>query len=175
MDDERQEQESVSTQEAHDVDTPEDPASQLRALQESYDDLHDRYLRLAADFENYKRRSTKEMDEVRRYAIERLASDLLDVVDNLERAKQADEGSLKEGLHQIHKLLEQILNRHSITPIEAHQRPFDPSCQEAIACIPSNEEEGVVIEEAIRGYRLGDRVLRCAKVVVSKGRDTQED
>ncbi|MHC1626207.1 MAG: nucleotide exchange factor GrpE [Methanoculleaceae archaeon] len=175
VEDVKQEQEAALEEEADEKEESEDPASQLQALQASYDELYDRYLRLAADFENYRRRNEKEREEVRKYAIERLALDLLEVVDNLERAKNAEESSLREGLSQIQKLFEQILNRHSITPIEAYNQPFDPSCHEAIACIPSDAEEGIVIEEVVRGYRLNDRILRCAKVVVSKGHESEKE
>ena len=140
-------------------------------LKSAYDDLNDRYLRLAADFENYRKRMARERENLTRLAIEDLAVELLEVVDNFERAEKAEAGGLGEGMQQIQKLLMGILERHGIKPIECLNRPFDPECQEAIACVPSEAEEGSVIEEVVRGYCMQDKVIRCAKVVVSKGKE----
>ncbi|MDI6866149.1 nucleotide exchange factor GrpE [Methanoculleus sp.] len=140
-------------------------------LKLAYDDLNDRYLRLAADFENYRKRMARELENLTRLAIEDLAVELLEVVDNFERADRAESGGLGEGMQQIQKLLMGILERHGIRPIECLNRPFDPECQDAIAYVPSEAKEGTVIEEAVRGYCMQDKVIRCAKVVVSKGKE----
>ena len=95
--------------------------------------------------------------------------ELLDVVDNFERAEKADGAGLKEGMEQIKKLFMTILERHGIKPIECRNLPFDPERHEAIAYVPSEAEEGTVIDEVIRGYCMQDKVIRCSKVVVSKG------
>lgn len=143
----------------------------LEELQKAYDDLNSRHLRLAADFDNYRKRMARELDARTTFAIEEFAVELLDVVDNFERAERAEDAGLREGMEQIRKLFVTILERHGIRPIECRNLPFDPERHEAIAYIPSEAEEGTVIDEAIRGYCMQDKVIRCAKVVVSKGKE----
>jgi molecular chaperone GrpE len=150
------------------------PASEGDILRKEYDELHDRYLRLAADFENYKKRNARETEGRIAYAIEHFAVEILDVVDNLERAVASDDDSLREGLEQIHKLVLTILTRHGIAPISCKETRFDPGTQEALAYVPSAHEEGIVIDEIVRGYTMGDKVIRCAKVAVSKGKEEKE-
>lgn len=133
--------------------------------------LNDKYLRLAADFDNFRKRSAKESSERAERAVENLALEILEVVDNIERALNSDESSLREGVEQIHKILTKILQNHSISPIESLKEQFDPKLHEAIAYVPSeSEKEGTVIDEVIRGYCMKDKVIRCAKVAVSKGK-----
>ncbi len=143
----------------------------LEELQKAYDDLNSRHLRLAADFDNYRKRMARELDARTTFAIEEFAVELLDVVDNFERAERAEDAGLREGMEQIRKLFVTILERHGIRPIECRNLPFDPERHEAVAYIPSEAEEGTVIDEAIRGYCMQDKVIRCAKVVVSKGKE----
>ncbi|WP_332449922.1 nucleotide exchange factor GrpE [Methanoculleus sp.] len=146
-------------------------SSSLEDLQKAYNDLNSRYLRLAADFDNYRKRMAREIDARTTFAIEEFAVELLDVMDNFERAEKTESAGLKEGMEQIKKLFTTILERHGITPIECRNLPFDPERQEAIAYVPSDAREGTVIDEAIRGYCMQDKVIRCAKVVVSKGKE----
>lgn len=143
----------------------------IEELQKAYADLNDRFLRLAADFDNYQKRMAREIDTRTTFAIERFAVDLLDVADNFERAARADDESLREGMDQIRKLFATILERYSIRPIESCSRPFNPVEHEAIAYIPSDADEGTVIDEVVRGYCMQDKVIRCAKVVVSRGKE----
>lgn len=138
-------------------------------LKKAYDDLNDRYLRLAADFENFQRRTARERESVAATANERFARDLLEVVDNLDRALQSDDAHLREGLQQIRSLFGAQLERHGIVPIDSLKKPFNPAEHEAIAHVPSGEPEGTVIDEIARGYRMHERVIRYAKVAVSKG------
>jgi len=148
--------------------------SALEELQKEYEDLNKRHLLLAADFDNYKKRTAKEGTERTTSAVANLATDVLGVVDNLERALSADDASLREGLDKIHKEATKILRQHDITPMKCINEPFDPSRQEALAYIPSDSEEGIVVDEIIRGYYMKDRVIRCAKVAVSKGNNKEE-
>ncbi len=141
----------------------------LEELRRAYDDLNSRHLRLAADFDNYRKRMARELDARTTFAIENFAVELLEVVDNFERAEKTDGAALTEGMEQIKKLFMTILERHGITPIECRNLPFDPERHEAIAYVPSEANEGTVIDEAIRGYCMQDKVIRCAKVVVSRG------
>lgn len=140
-------------------------------LKRSYDELYDRFLRLSADFDNYKKRSARETEQQRKFANENFACELLDVIDNLERAAEADETNLREGLNQIRKLFQGILEKQSIHPIESCGANFDPNLHEAVAYIASDNDEGMILDEVSRGYMMHDRVIRCAKVVVSKGKE----
>jgi len=142
-----------------------EPDEQKKAFAE----LNDRFMRLAADFENFRRRSSKERDSLAALANERFAIDLLEVVDNFDRALKSDDSHLREGLEQIRQLLNTQLQRHGITPIDSLNKPFNPIEHDAIAYVPSSEQEGMVIDEVARGYRMNEKVIRHAKVAVSKG------
>jgi len=135
----------------------------------AFADLNDQFLRLAADFENFKRRTSRERESVVALANERFAIDLLEVMDNFDRALTSDEAHLRQGLEQIRLLLNAQLQRHGVMPIDALNKPFNPIEHEAIAYVPSGEPEGMVIDEVARGYRMNDKVIRHAKVAVSKG------
>ena len=144
-----------------------EPDEQKKAFAE----LNDRFLRLAADFENFRRRSSKERDSVAALANERFAVDFLEVVDNFDRALKSDDSHLREGLEQIRQLLDAQFRRHGIIPIDSLRKPFNPVEHEAIAHVPSDEPAGMVIDEVTKGYRLHEKVIRHAKVAVSKGNE----
>ncbi|MFY9194428.1 MAG: nucleotide exchange factor GrpE [Methanoculleus sp.] len=164
------EETSEPTERQQDLAEETDAASPtLEDLQKAYDDLNSRYLRLAADFDNYRKRMAREIEARTTFAIEDFAVELLEVVDNFERAEKADGAGLREGMEQIKKLFMTILDRHGIKPMTCRDLPFDPERQEAVAYVPSDAEEGIVIDEVICGYCMQDKVIRCAKVVVSKG------
>ena len=91
------------------------------------------------------------------------------MLDNFERAIKADDAHLREGIVQIQHLLSSQLQRHGITPTDALNKQFNPAEHEAIAHVPSEEAEGIVVDEVARGYRMHDKVIRYAKVAVSKG------
>jgi molecular chaperone GrpE len=140
-------------------------------LQREYQELNDRFLRLAADFENFRKRTERDLEARVGFAIGEFACELLEVIDNFERALKEEDGAAREGLVQIHKLFRSILERHGIRPLESVGKPFNPAEHEAVACVPSACDEGTVVEEFCRGYCMQDRVLRCAKVAVSKGKE----
>jgi molecular chaperone GrpE len=136
-----------------------------------YDELNDRFLRLAADFDNFRKRTARDREIFTQTANEKFAVEILEVSDNLERALKSDDAHLRDGVGQILDLLTGILERHGITPIDALQKPFDPAFHEAIVHLPSPEEAGVVLDEVSRGYRMHEKVIRYAKVAVSKGKN----
>jgi molecular chaperone GrpE len=142
-------------------------------LRQKYDELNERYLRLAADFENYQKRTARDLDTRVRYAIERFAVELLEVADNFDRALKEEGGSSREGLEQIRKLFRTVLMRHGISPIETVGKHFDPAEHEALVSVPSERPEGEVIDEICRGYRMHERVIRCAKVAVAKNEKSE--
>ena len=137
----------------------------------------DRLLRLAADFENYKKRVARERREYVALANERLIAELLPILDDLERALTAaedhEEAQLEEGVRLVHRSLAGLLERHGVTPIETDGK-FDPHVHEALLSQPAEAEEGSVIDVVQRGYKLGDRVVRPARVVVAAPPARQE-
>ena len=151
------------------VPEPGSGTPELDEQKKAFAELNDQFLRLAADFENFKRRISKEREYVVALADERFAIDLLEVVDNFDRALKSDDSHLREGFEQIRQLLSVQLHRHGIMPIDSLNKPFNPVEHEAIAYVPSGEPEGMVIDEVARGYRMNEKVIRHAKVAVSKG------
>jgi molecular chaperone GrpE len=134
--------------------------------------LEDRLLRLAADFENYKKRAAREREEYVAGANARLLAELLPVLDDLERAlaaaEQHEEAQLEDGVRLVHRSLASLLERHGVTAIETDGR-FDPHVHEALAAQPSEDaESGSVLDVVQKGYKLGDRVVRPARVIVSE-------
>ena len=134
-------------------------------------EVDDRLLRLAADFENYKKRAARERDEYVTFANERLIKELLPVLDDLERALQAaaehEEAKLEEGVELVHRSLASLLARNGVKEI-ATVGKFDPHVHEALLSQPSDAEQGSVIDVMQKGYTLGDRVVRPARVVVAE-------
>ena len=137
--------------------------------------VDDRLLRLAADFENYKKRAARERQEYVALANERLIGELLPILDDLERALAAaeehQEAQLEEGVRLVHRSLAGLLERHGVKPIETGGQ-FDPHVHEALLSQPSEAEEGSVIDVVQKGYKLGDRVVRPARVVVAAPQET---
>ncbi len=150
-----------------------EPIPDTEEMKNKYDDLNERFLRLAADFENYKKRMARETDFRIKFAIEEFAVGLLEVIDNFDRALQSEDEAAREGLEQISKLFRTILERYGIRPIEAMGKKFNPAEHEAIAYMPSDADEGIVIDQVCMGYCMNDKVIRCAKVAVSKGRQSE--
>jgi molecular chaperone GrpE len=149
--------------------------AEIGAQKKAYADLHDQHLRLAADFENFKKRADRDREALIFLANERFAIDILEVVDNFERALKTDDTHLREGILQIRQLLNAQLLRNGITPLDAQKKQFNPAEHEAIAHINSEEPAGTVIDEVSRGYRMHDKVIRYAKVVVSKGNQKDQE
>jgi molecular chaperone GrpE len=160
-----------SVQEKNDESHPELASPSPGELQREYQELNERFLRLAADFDNYRKRTERDLEIRVRFAIQEFATELIEVVDNFERALKEEDAGTREGLVQIHKLFRSILERHGIRPLESVGKPFNPAEHDAVAAIPSDQDEGIVVEEFCQGYTMHDRVIRCAKVAVSKGKE----
>ena len=128
--------------------------------------------RVAADFENYRKRVARDQEGLVARAHERLVKELLPVLDDLERALEAaaqhEEAKLEEGVRLVHRELVEALAREGLVEVETDGQ-FDPHVHEALLSQSSEQEDGSVIEVLQKGYRLGDRVLRPARVVVSQG------
>jgi len=141
---------------------------------------NDRFLRLAAEFDNYKKRSARQYEDLVRYSSEKIIVPMLEVLDNFERAleaasKSSDYKALLSGAELIYQQFFDILKKEGVEPIEAVGKEFDPGLHEAVMQAESEEyPEGVVVQEVLKGYRLHDKVIRFARVVVSKGRGGDE-
>jgi molecular chaperone GrpE len=150
-----------------------DLAVEAQALRQERDGLAERELRLRAEFENFRRRASRELADERGRAQAELLHDLLPVLDNLERALDAaehhDEGKVLGGVRMTRDLFVELLRRSGVEEVQTVGSPFDPHVHEAVVMQPSEQEEGVVTAVLQRGYRQGDRVMRAARVVVSSG------
>jgi molecular chaperone GrpE len=144
----------------------------LADVEAERDEYLDQLRRVAAEFENYRKRVARDQADLAARAHERLMKALLPVVDDLERALVAadehQEAKLEEGVALVARALRDALAREGLTEIET-DGSFDPHVHEALLTQPSDAEEGAVIEVLQKGYRLGDQVLRPARVVVSQG------
>ena len=154
-------------QEEQEAQVVEEPAAE-----ESAPAPDESYLRLAADFDNYRKRVAREQVELTRRANERILNELLPVLDDLERALEAasqhEEAKLEEGVRLVHRSLLGLIERHGLSEIET-EGAFDPHVHEALLAQPGEgAEEGSVLQVLQKGYRLGDKVLRPARVIVAE-------
>ncbi len=147
--------------------------SEAAELRTQLDEARERALRLQAEWENFRKRARRELDEERRYADLRLLGDLLPVLDNMQRAieaasKSADGGGLLEGFKLVKQQMDNVLAQHHCKRIEALHHPFDPHMHEAVMQQPSTEfAPHTVLGVARDGYLLHDRVIRPAQVIVA--------
>ena len=194
-DDQDRSQKSVNA-EGQASQTPQSDGSEARTEEPEGDDLvakletaerqarenYDRLLRTSAEFDNYKKRTAREMQEVVKFANEKMARELLTVVDNLERAIDAagperrEEDPLVKGIHMTLDEVLKILERHKVQPVVALGEPFDPAfhqamMQEEVEDQPSN----TVVREMQKGYVMHDRLLRPSMVVVSKAKEKKDE
>ncbi|MBV9669545.1 MAG: nucleotide exchange factor GrpE [Acidobacteriales bacterium] len=149
-------------------------AEELSKLKQEKQELFERLARLQAEFENYRKRSQKEQEDFRQYAVAEAVKAFLPILDNFHLALKHDTGSaedLRKGVELIRKQMEDALARLGVQAIEAHGSEFDPHHHEAIEMIESNEHpDNHVVEQLQRGYKLRDRLLRPAMVRVAKNR-----
>lgn len=155
---------------------PDDAVEDLDPLaraERERDEHLDTLRRVAADFDNYKKRVAREHEELRERAAERLLRDLLPVFDDLERAlaafETADKEAIADGVALVHRALWTLLEREGVAELDPAGEAFDPHRHEALLSQPSDRPEGTVIEVIQKGFLLGERVLRPARVVVSGG------
>lgn len=172
--------EAQSAREAQDTPEPQEepvlsPEEALQALEAHNEALKDKYLRLMAEFDNYKKRTVKEKLDMMKNAAEDTMSALLPVLDDFDRAKKAadqnDKGDLfSEGIGLVYKKLYATLERRGLKPMDSNGAPFDPEVHEALTEIPAPTEDlkGKVVDTVEQGYWLNDRIIRHAKVVVGK-------
>jgi molecular chaperone GrpE len=154
-------------------ETDENSDKAIEELKEQNNVLNDKYLRLYSEFDNYRRRTAKEKIETVATAGAEIISNLLPVLDDLERAvksaeKTTDVAALKEGTNLIFSKFLSTLTKKGLEPMDALGKPFDPELHEAITNIPAPNEDmiGKVVDEVEKGYLLNGKVIRFAKVIV---------
>ena len=166
------EEEPAKEEEAKELSPLEQLEEQVRLKDEEILKQKDTFLREKAELDNFKKRLTKEKEDFAQFANERLLKELLQIEDNLERAMEAPNAtleSLKEGVEMIQKQFKDFLKNQKVEVIEAFGKPFDPNLHEVLNQQESEEhEENTVIEEYSKGFTLNGRILRPAKVVISK-------
>jgi molecular chaperone GrpE len=149
-----------------------EPELTIEDVAKERDEYLDALQRLKAEFDNYRTRVARDQQELAARAAERLVRGLVPVLDDLERALEAanehENAKLEEGVALVHRALADLLAREGLVEVETGGK-FDPHSQEALLAQPSEAEEGTVIQVLQKGYKLGDRVLRPARVVVSQG------
>ena len=153
----------------------EKPADEVEKLQNELDSLKDKYLRLSAEFDNYRKRTMKEKAELILNGGEKCISSILPIVDDFERALKnmetaEDVAAVKEGVELIYNKFMTVLGQNGVKPIETKEQPLNTDYHEAIAVIPAPAEElkGKVLDCVQTGYTLNDKVIRHAKVVVGE-------
>ena len=165
------------------IDEPlEDLAQQLKTKEQEAQENYDRLLRVSAEFENYKKRATREMEEFRKFSNQSLIKEMLSVVDNLElamnsaKSHQASDKGLLDGLEMTHKEILKVFERFKVKPISASGQPFDPAFHEAVMQEETDEHPvNTVINELQKGYLIHDRLLRPSMVVVAKSKEKKDD
>ncbi len=176
--------ESVEQAETEDKisDPVKDLEERLKNSELESKQAYDRFLRVSADFENYKKRTAREMSEFRKYANESLISEMLNVVDNLERAIISSTGNdkvnncLVEGVGMTLKEILKVFENYGVKPIESLCKAFDPNFHQAVMQQESEEHpENTVIAELQKGYMIHDRLLRPSMVIVSTAKGKPEN
>jgi molecular chaperone GrpE len=153
------------------------PEARLQRAEDAATEFRDQFLRTAAELENVRRRAARDVEGAHRFGVERLARDLLAVLDSLEMGLEAarnagDTGAVTEGMDATLRLLLSVLERFGVTPVEAAGQPFDPESHEAIMTQPAAAAApDTVLAVVQQGYRIHDRLLRPARVIVARAPD----
>lgn len=159
---------------SEDAEDPAEGQSELDAARTERNRMRDQLLRIAADFDNFRKRSRKEIEEVRRRAIEDTIREMLPVVDNLERAADAmgdatEVSAVADGVRMVLRGFDDIAARLGLKRVPGVGHQFDPTCHDAMQQVETDEHPpGTIVSEVVPGYYLGDRLLRPAMVVVAK-------
>ena len=155
--------------------------TKFEAKEKEAEETYDRLLRLSAEFENYKKRSSREIEEFRKFANQSLIKEMLSVVDNLELAMNSTNGhkaidkDLLQGLEMTHREILKVFDKFNVKPIDAKGQLFDPTFHEAVMQEETNDyAKNTVISEMQKGYMIHDRLLRPSMVVVAKPRENKD-
>jgi molecular chaperone GrpE len=157
------------------LNEPVEEESELEKLKAEVEDQKDKFVRKVAEFENFRRRSAKERVELIQTAGKEVITDLLDVLDDCDRAqkqieKSEDNKDIKDGVLLVFNKLRNILTAKGLKPMQTLHKEFNPDLHEAITEIPAPTEDlkGKILDEVVKGYYLNDKIIRHAKVVVGK-------
>lgn len=149
--------------------------SETEELQQKYDELNDSYLRLHAEFDNFRKRTMKEKADIIKSGGERVLSDMLPLADDFDRAMQAlheseDKEAMLEGMDLIYSKFIAFLNQHGVKEMEAIGEPFDADRFEAVTTVPVQDEaqKGKIIDCIQKGYEMNDKIIRYPKVIVGE-------
>jgi molecular chaperone GrpE len=176
----RQEQSSGNTSPASDETEKLEAAAdkvvaEVRAVEEKLAEMQDKYLRLSAEFDNYRKRTLKEKMELSKYAEENILSKIIPFMDDFERALQhmdsasSDSEAIRDGINLIYMKFSEFLKQNGVKEIESINTDFNVDLHEAVAKIPvEDSKKGKVVDIALKGYYLRDKVLRHAKVIVGE-------
>jgi len=167
------------------INSEDDPLKELQAKLEAKEkeaeDTYERLLRISAEFDNYKKRSSREMVEYRKFANQSLIKEMLSVIDNLELAMNSTNGhkaidkDLVQGLEMTYKEILKVFEKFNVKPIDACGQPFDPTFHEAVMQEETNDSpKNTVVNELQRGYMIHDRLLRPSMVVVAKPKENKD-
>lgn len=163
------------TEEVSNENGSENPNQELEKLQQKYDELNDSYLRLNAEFDNFRKRTIKEKAEIIKSGGERVLINTITLVDDFERALSAlhasdDRDAMLEGMDLIYSKFISFLKQNGVEEIEALGLPFNSDTFEAVTTIPAQDEsqKGVVVDCIQKGYKLNDKIIRFPKVVVGE-------
>lgn len=146
---------------------------EINTIKSDYDNLNNQYIRLAADFDNYRKRQAQEREALLKYGQEEALKKMIEVLDNFDRAQQSIEsineiGTLKEAFDILHKQFTDSLTKMGLETIETEGKTFDPNLHEAVMQTPTNDyPEETIIKELQKGYKLGDKILRASLVDVA--------
>lgn len=153
---------------ASDDNHNQEQTDELKLARDAYEELQDKYIRLYAEFDNYRKRTQREQLETIKSASSDLIKQILPVLDDFDRAKQVE--SFSDGVQMVYEKLLKTLAAKGVKPMETKEQPFDAEFHEAITEIPVADEKmkGKIVDTIEKGYYLNDRILRYAKVVVGK-------
>jgi molecular chaperone GrpE len=169
--DEESEQLDASETETDDLEE-EQEVDPLAVAEQEVAELKDKLLRQHAEMENLRKRSARDVADARKFAVEKFAISLLDIVDNLERAVDTEEGNeaaVREGVTLTLEAWHKVAVQFEMERIDAVGQMFDPHYHEALSKMPSDEPDGIVIAQHVAGYTLHGRLIRAAKVLVWSG------
>ena len=169
----KEEAQQTSEKDENSEDKKDEKNTELQDLQQKYDTLNQQYLRLAADFDNYRKRQAQERENLLKFGTENALKKMIEVLDNFERGKKAlenvdDCAKVKESFDLVHKQVFDALSKLGLEVIETEGQEFDPNFHDAVMQTPTSEHpEHTIINELQKGYKMGDKVLRPALVNVA--------
>lgn len=169
----KEETQQTSEKDENSQDKKDEQNTELQDLQQKYDTLNQQYLRLAADFDNYRKRQAQERENLLKFGTENALKKMIEVLDNFERGKKAlenvdDCAKVKESFDLVHKQVFDALSKLGLEVIDTEGKEFDPNFHDAVMQTPTSEHpEHTIINELQKGYKMGDKVLRPALVNVA--------